>query len=85
MTVNAAIIVSEVPAKEARQLGSQEFIDRLAEDLRQSSDTDLPHAYFVEEVKLQLAGKGRAEPVQDNNPARRYQTSDCFKSWAFQE
>ena len=84
MTVNAAMTVNEVWGRDSRQLGSKEFIDRLAEDLRQNSDIDLPHSYFVEQVKLQLAGESRADTAEDG-PARRYQTSDCYKSWAFQE
>ncbi len=84
MTGNAAMTVNEGWGKTSRPLGSKEFIDRLAEDLRQSSDTDLPHSYFVEQVKLQLAGETRPDTAEDA-PARRYQTSDCFKSWAFQD
>ncbi len=36
---------------------TERIIDRLAEELRASGGVDLPHSYFVEEVRLRLAGR----------------------------
>lgn len=41
---------------EERHLDTVELIDRMAHDLKASSDADLPHCYFVEQAKLRLAG-----------------------------
>lgn len=34
---------------------AERIIDRLAEELRASGGVDLPHSYFVEQVRLRLA------------------------------
>ena len=74
-----------------RTIDTPEFIDRLAENMRHSSGSELPHLYYVEQVKLQLAG----DPAFDktlaaaaNAPEKSdaiYHGSDCFKAWAIPE
>ena len=69
---------------------SPELIDRMAEELRASSDASLPHSYFVEQVKLGLAGHTIHASGAANDagpaPARKMAASDCgasiFQSWA---
>ena len=56
MTPSSTVSVSRVSELEDRAIEAPELIDRLAEQLRQSSDVDLPHSYFVEQVQLGLAG-----------------------------
>lgn len=83
-----------IPAGSAtgeRSLGTAELIDRLAEELRASSDVDLPHSYFVEQAKLQLAGldlsnadnanetSGQVRKTAVNGPA------SVFHAWAMPE
>ena len=87
MTENASMSGNQVSTDPSRQLGTEEFIGRLAENLRQNSDSDLPRSYFIEQVKLQLAGKqsGAPEERARNATADRYQSSDCFKAWAIPE
>ncbi len=67
-----------------RVLNTPEFIDRLAQELRAQGDVDLPHSYYVEQVKLRLSGQ-----KTENTPAERvqapYETSDCFRAWAIGE
>jgi len=76
-----------------RAVESPELIDRLAEELRASSDVCLPHSYFVEQVKLGLAGHTVhvARAANDAAPmtVRKMAASDCgasiFQSWALPE
>ncbi len=71
-----------------RLLDRKELIDRMAKALRLKSGLDLPHGYFVEQVKLQLAGSPAfdrsllgPEAEESREPAS-YRSADCFKAWA---
>lgn len=70
-----------------RPLNTPEFIDRLATELRSQGDVDLPHSYYVEQVKLRLAGEPatttKHEPATHGSGANS--SSDCFRSWALGE
>ncbi len=75
--------------KLSRTVDSPEFITRLAEDMRIRSGSDLPLSCFIEQVRMQLAGKSQndiarfeADRSARQTPITRYQSSDCFKSWA---
>ena len=76
-----------------RAIESPELIDRLAHELRASSDASLPHSYFVEQVKLGLAGHTTHASGGANDaapaPVRKMAASDCgasiFQSWALPE
>ncbi|MDQ0423201.1 hypothetical protein GVN24_23540 [Rhizobium sp. CRIBSB] len=71
-----------------RAIEAPELIDRLAEQLRASSDVDLPHSYFVEQVRLGLAGKDLADRVAANDiesgahRGKRTQPRSVFHAWA---
>ncbi|CAN7539629.1 hypothetical protein LJR030_005519 [Rhizobium sp. LjRoot30] len=89
MTANTSMADKGTTQDASRHLDTPEFIDRLAEKLRHSSGIDLPHAYFVEQVKLKLAGSpafdaslGEAAPEAANKPSSDYQSSACFMAWA---
>lgn len=76
----------------SRSLDTPELIERLAENLRLTSGIDLPHAYFVEQVKLQLAGSTAFDASlvanADGNKAgsgSQYQSAALFKAWAIPE
>lgn len=80
-----------IPAGSAtgeRSLGSAEFIDKLAEELRASSDVDLPHSYFVEQAKLQLAGLDVSNADNANDAAMQMRKTvvngpaSVFHAWA---
>ena len=71
-----------------RTTGRPEFIDRLAEQLRATGGVDLPHAYFVAQVKSQLAGRdlNDDEAVADLERAVRSSIArtsrSVFQAWA---
>jgi hypothetical protein len=75
-----------------RHLDSPEFINRLAENMRVESGSDLPLSCFVEQVRMQLAGgsiidlaRATSERLKRQASASRYESSDCFKAWAMPE
>lgn len=74
-----------------RFLDRAEMIDRMAKALRLKSGLDLPHGYFVEQVKLQLAGSPAFDRSllgnDDDKPgtAAAYQSADCFRAWAIRD
>ena len=88
---SAAITVPAVRSGD-KALDTPEFIKRLAEDQRLKSGSDLPLSCFIEQVKMQLAGKSRAEVLRiaanqskKPMPMPTYETSDCFRAWAMPE
>lgn len=64
-----------------RSIDTPEFIDRLAGELRAKGDVDLPHSYYVEQVKLRLSGKVGFDAAAAR-AAPNYGGSDCFRAWA---
>jgi hypothetical protein len=74
-----------------RFLDRAELIERMAKAMRLKSGIDLPHAYFVEQVKLQLAGSpafDRSLLGPESGKAKgavSYQSADCFRAWALRE
>lgn len=80
------------PNEAPRGIDTPEFINRLAEDLRVKSGSDLPLSCFVEQVKMQLSGKSREDLLRmaanqsSAQPALKATgTSDCFRFWAMPE
>jgi hypothetical protein len=70
-------------------LDSPEFINRLAENMKAESGSDLPLSCFVEQVKMQLAGgsivdlaRTTSDRLKRRASASSYESSDCFKAWA---
>jgi hypothetical protein len=70
-------------------LDSPEFINRLAENMKAESGSDLPLSCFVEQVKMQLAGgsivdlaRATSDRLKRQASASSYESSDCFKAWA---
>ncbi|KQV64525.1 hypothetical protein [Rhizobium sp. Root1220] len=72
--------------RQASRLDTPEFLNRLAEEFRAKSGSDLPLSCFVEQVKLQLAGGRTPEELdrlakgQDNKAE-----VDCYRAWAMPE
>lgn len=70
------------------QIENQTLVDRLAEELRASSDVSLPHSYFVEQVRLGLADRDLTDRIAANdveaaNTRLRHASSpSVFNSWA---
>lgn len=91
MAVPSSVSVPRESATSDRSLNAADLIDRLAEELRASSDVDLPHSYFVEQVKLTLAGRdmSNADAANDAVVAVRKHAvhggSAVFQAWAMRD
>lgn len=57
MASSSSIPIPKNTETPERCTSTQHFIDRLAEELRASGGVDLPHSYFVAQVKIRLAGR----------------------------
>ena len=83
----------DLDASSYRNSDTPDLVHRLAEEMRVKSGIDLPHAYFVEQVKLKLAAEDGEEtlrpgPVhhQSSGPERHGPTSSStFQSWAMRD
>ncbi|TWF54586.1 hypothetical protein [Neorhizobium alkalisoli] len=71
-----------------RPINTPEMIDRLANELRVKSGGELPHAFCVEQVKKQLAGKATETAAANDETAHQKpqdQKASVFHSWAISE
>lgn len=89
MTIQSGSPAADVQ-QSSRSIDAPEFLNRLAEDLRARSGSDLPLSCYVEQVKLQLAGGKSPEELQGEvresaNSNTPYQSSDFYRSWALPE
>ena len=89
MAVQNQVAENANEQKLSRAVDTPEFMVRLAEDMRMRSGSDLPLSCFIEQVRMQLAGKSPSDVARmvSDRPARqtpipKYQSSDCFKAWA---
>ncbi len=69
--------------KDARSLDTADMIDRLATEMRARTGGELPHAFYVDQVRRQLAGKS----VANDETAREkgQEQASVFHAWAFSE
>lgn len=71
-----------------RGLEASGLIERLAKEMRAASTSDLPHSYFIEQVKLQLAGLDPDDRNGADTPQRHAEhvatgaPLSVFHSWA---
>lgn len=76
---------------EPRLMDGTELLDQLAQAMRLRSGLDLPHAYFVQQVKLQLSGspafdQSLANPDEQGGRAMpAYESAACFQAWAMRD
>lgn len=88
MAQSGTATIPAVSDTAARAIDAPELIDRLAERLRASSDVDLPHSYFVEQVRLGLGGIDLADQMIANDiesAGRKQQKTaaqSVFHAWA---
>ncbi|AVA22322.1 hypothetical protein ACXHXG_09490 [Rhizobium sp. LEGMi198b] len=89
MAVQNQVAEAAKEQKLSRTVDTPDFVVRLAEDMRVRSGSDLPLSCFIEQVRMQLAGKSPSDVARivSDRPAKqapvpKYQSSDCFKSWA---
>jgi hypothetical protein len=91
MITSNSMPLSAVPAGRPHPIGSPELIDRLATELRASGDRDLPHAFYVEQVKRTLSGEISPEGLiaandDDGHPRTSSMcSSSVFQCWAMPE
>ena len=74
----------------ARLVDSPELIERLAQELRLRSDPGLPHTFYVEQAKRQLAGRNglSGAAARDHILGARQmplQSASVFRAWAMPE
>lgn len=82
--------VPRTPEVSDKQLDAAELIGRLAEERRVASDSGLPLAYFIDQVKRELAGTAPAnDPASIPSGPDRKKTvnsdSSVFHAWALPE
>jgi hypothetical protein len=89
MAVQNQVVETATEQKLSHSVDTPEFIIRLAEDMRVRSGSDLPLSCFIEQVRMQFAGKspGEIARMAVDRPTRQkltttYQSADCFKAWA---
>lgn len=76
---------------EPRLMDGTELLDQLAQAMRLRSGLDLPHGYFVQQVKLQLSGspafdQSLANPEdQTRREMPAYESAACFQAWAMRD
>ncbi|MCO5730432.1 hypothetical protein [Rhizobium sp. SSA_523] len=74
-----------------RLIETPEMIDRMAAELRARSDTDLPHSFYVQQIRRQLAGEARAgERTAANDSGKGANRTgqlhpSVFHAWALSE
>ncbi|MDM9621711.1 hypothetical protein A6U87_23610 [Rhizobium sp. AC44/96] len=86
MTIQSGSPASADVQETSRPIGAPEFLQRLAEELRAKSGSDLPLSCYIEQVKLQLAGGRSPEELAglvrgQNNTAN----NACYRAWAMPE
>jgi hypothetical protein len=71
---------------QSRFLDAPELIDRLATEMRARSAGELPHSFYVEQVRRQLAGKNVQVTAANDEPAQKNaQETSVFYAWALSE
>jgi hypothetical protein len=73
-----------------RSIGPSELIDRLAADLRDRSDPDLPLSFYAGQIRRQLAREAMAEANRPAHDGPRQQRAgevhrSVFHAWALSE
>ncbi|WP_117193651.1 hypothetical protein [Rhizobium terrae] len=70
-----------------RSLDTPEMLDRLATEMRARTAGELPHSFYVEQVKRQLAGKQVHTSAANDEPARMrvVEQPSVFHAWALSE
>lgn len=86
MITSNSMPMSSLGANSAKPIPTTELIDRLAAEMRATGDRELPHSFYVEQVKRKLANDAAAN--DDRVEARSVPaaaTSSVFHCWAMPE
>ncbi len=57
MITSNSMPISASPEEATQSIDTPELIDRLATEMRATGDRELPHSFYVEQVKRSLAGQ----------------------------
>ncbi|QFY60797.1 hypothetical protein FZ934_10425 [Rhizobium grahamii] len=69
-----------------RIIDAPEFLQRIAEQMRAKSGSDLPLSCYVEQVKLQLASGRSPEELSNLAKGQDNQVNtECYRAWAMPE
>ncbi|MBN8932515.1 hypothetical protein [Agrobacterium pusense] len=72
----------------SQSIDTTALIDRLAAEMRSTGDRELPHSFYVEQVKRTLAGRAVKRADNDERPSTKIPpagTSSVFQCWAMPE
>ncbi|MDQ1186632.1 hypothetical protein [Agrobacterium larrymoorei] len=86
MITSNSMPISTVNGKEPRIIPTSELIDRLAAEMRETGDRELPLSFYVEQVKRKLANENAAnddKAEEQTGPAAA--SSSVFACWALPE
>lgn len=78
---------SAVTPDQERSTATPELIDRLAAEMRATGDRELPHSFYVAQVKRRLANEAAAKSdrVKIGRRMPPAATSSVFQYWAHSE
>ncbi|KEQ08877.1 hypothetical protein [Pseudorhizobium marinum] len=77
-------------SERGRLMDTPEFVEKLAKELRQRSDPHLPHEFYLEQVRRQLAGRAglsgtAARDAVLGSRKTPLQSASVFRAWAMPE
>ncbi|MCQ1575061.1 hypothetical protein NFO65_30605 [Neorhizobium galegae] len=87
MAPNSMPMLDASEDKDARSLDTADMIDRLATEMRARTGGELPHSFYVDQVRRQLAGKSVAMSAANDEAAREksQEQASVFHAWALSE
>ncbi|CVI54470.1 hypothetical protein CFBP4996_09590 [Agrobacterium leguminum] len=88
MITSNSMPISASPEEAQHSIDTPDLIDRLAAEMRATGDRELPHSFYVEQVKRTLAGKTAKRADNDEMPRTKIPaagTSSVFQCWAMPE
>ncbi|MGG2478187.1 hypothetical protein ACNVD4_22685 [Rhizobium sp. BR5] len=88
MITSNSMPISASAQEAPHSIDTPELIDRLAAEMRAAGDRELPHSFYVEQVKRVLAGKTVKRADNDEMPRTKIPaagTSSVFQCWAMPE
>lgn len=88
MTTSNSMHMPDSSKDAGRSIGSPELIERLAREMQAREGADLPHAFYVEQIRRQLSGEppiNVTNKPSDMNATTPAATSSVFQCWAMPE
>jgi hypothetical protein len=86
MTTLNSMPISTIGRDQSRTIPTSKLIDRLAAEMRATGDRELPHSFYVEQVKRKLANEAAANDDKvETSRVPAAATSSVFHCWAHPE